>query len=334
MTADSSLPDSAAEKSRGHVILAPLRGVTQLTFRQCLQVHFGGVDRAVSPFLTTVAGERIKATHLADILPAANSSLPLIPQIIGKNPAEFKVLLSAIRDLGYTRCDLNAGCPWPMIVKKKRGAGLLGDYDLLRAMLDAGCSVMPGGISVKVRLGIDSPVLLPKRMELFNAYPLAELTIHARTASQRYEGKVNLEAFSEALALSANPVVYNGDILTPGDISYLADRFPSVSGWMVGRGLITRPSLAAEYHGMSSGDLSRRYREFVADYGARTRAELFGPASFLGRMKEFWSYHHQAYRNGHRFWMALRRCSGYAEYDSLVSSFDWELSAVRGQTLA
>ena len=38
--------------------------------------HFGGLDGAVSPFLTTVAGSKIKATHLADILPEANGFLP------------------------------------------------------------------------------------------------------------------------------------------------------------------------------------------------------------------------------------------------------------------
>ena len=96
--------------------LAPLRGVTHLTFRQCLQAHFGGFDYAVSPFLTTLAGVKIKATHLADILPEENRALPLVPQVIGKNPAEFRTLLLAIRDLGSRRCDLNAGCPWPLII--------------------------------------------------------------------------------------------------------------------------------------------------------------------------------------------------------------------------
>lgn len=344
--------------SSQRIILAPLRGVTQLTFRRCLQEHFGGVDSAVSPFLTTVAGEKIKATHLADILPEANASLPLVPQIIGKNPKEFKVLLTAIRDLGYARCDLNAGCPWPMIIKKKRGAGLLKDADLLRKMLDAGCEIMPGGISVKVRLGIDTPDLLLQRMEIFNSYPLAELTIHARTANQRYEGEVNLDAFGECLAVSVNPVVYNGDICSCENLEKLQKRFPSVSGWMIGRGLVTRPSLALEFRVQSSeskvvpgaddravcphtasemehnsmlrlpplvSDMSAKYREFVLDYGERTRSELFGPASFLGRMKEFWSYHHMAYVNGRQLWLALRRSSQYADYDSLLNAFDWKL---------
>ena len=124
--------------------LAPLRGVTALVFRRCFTRHFGGFDFAVAPFLTTVAGTRIKATHLADIDPGRNRDLPLVPQVIGKSAPELRTLLLAIRGLGYARADLNAGCPWPMIVKKGRGAGLLRDADALRRMLEVGCDILPG----------------------------------------------------------------------------------------------------------------------------------------------------------------------------------------------
>ena len=329
------------------LILAPLRGVTHLSFRRCLMKHFGGLDGAVSPFLTTVAGSKIKATHLADILPEANAFLPLVPQIIGKDPAQFRTLLLAVRDLGYARCDLNIGCPWPLIVKKGRGSGLLRDADNLRRMLDAGCDVMGDGLSVKVRLGIDRPGLLLERMEMFNSYPLAEMTIHARTAAQRYEGEVDLDGFAECLAVAKAPVVYNGDIRTAEDCQRLAARFPSVSGFMIGRGIVTDPALALRVrHAFAPGDEHvgngewgtgkrdqrsgirdqgsappptwRAYEAFVRDYGEVTRAELFGPGSFLGRMKEFWSYHHAAYPNGEAFWRRLRTCRTYAEYDSII----------------
>ena len=315
------------------LILAPLRGVTHLSFRRCLMKHFGGLDGAVSPFLTTVAGSKIKATHLADILPEANGFLPLVPQIIGKDPVQFRTLLLAVRELGYARCDLNIGCPWPLIVKKGRGSGLLRDADNLRRMLDAGCDVMGDGLSVKVRLGIDRPGLLLERMEIFNSYPLAEMTIHARTAAQRYEGEVDLDGFADCLAAAKAPVVYNGDIRTVEDCLRLATRFPTVSGFMIGRGIVTDPALALRIRDASApsdGHVGKReqgsvppaswraYEAFVRDYGEVTRAELFGPGSFLGRMKEFWSYHHAAYPNGEALWRRFRTCRTYAEYDAIV----------------
>ena len=304
------------------LVLAPLRGVTQLTYRRCLMKHFGGLTDAVSPFLTTVAGVKIKATHLTDILPAVNDFLPLVPQIIGKDPQQFRTLLLAVRDLGYTRCDLNAGCPWPLIVKKGRGSGLLKDADNLKRMLDAGCEIMPGGLSVKARLGIDSPDLLIKRMEIFNAYPLTELTIHARTAAQRYEGEVNLDAFAECLAVAKMPVIYNGDIRTGEDFVRLSSRFPTVSGFMIGRGLITDPTLALQIRALEQGKVYRAEKKdleaFVRDYGEQTRSELFGPGSFLGRMKEFWSYHSAFYPDADNLWHNIRVCRKYEEYDAVI----------------
>ena len=323
------------------IILAPLRGVTHLSFRRCLMKHFGGLDGAVSPFLTTVAGSKIKATHLADILPEANGFLPLVPQIIGKDPAQFRTLLLAVRDLGYARCDLNIGCPWPLIVKKGRGSGLLRDADNLRRMLDAGCDVMGDGLSVKVRLGIDRPGLLLERMEIFNSYPLTEMTIHARTAAQRYEGEVDLDGFADCLAAAKAPVVYNGDIRTVGDVLRLAARFPGVAGFMIGRGIVTDPALALRVrHAFAPNDGHAGIRDqgsgisdqgfatpdwrafggFVRDYGERTRAELFGPGSFLGRMKEFWSYHHALYPDAANLWRRIRTCRSYAEYDAIVDA--------------
>lgn len=321
MGCDPSSPTNAVR-----LVLAPLRGVTHLTFRKCLATRFGGLDGAVSPFLTTVEGTKIKATHLADIMPAANGALPLVPQVLGKDPERFRALLVAIRDLGYTRCDLNVGCPWPLVVRKGRGAGLLRDADALRRMLDAGCDVMGDGLSVKVRLGVDEPHLLAERMEVFNGYPLFEITIHARTAAQRYEGHVDLDAFGECLALSKAPVVYNGDVCSPEGFAAICRRFPSISGVMIGRGLVTWPDLAARIKTgttvteESASAVWCRYEGFVRDYGERTRSGLFGPASFLGRMKEFWSYHKDAYPNGDAIWRRIRLCRSYADYDAAIAA--------------
>ncbi len=301
--------------------LAPLRGITGRAFRACFTRHFGGLGRAVAPFLTTVAGTRIKATHLAEIDPARNRDLPLVPQVIGKSPSELRTLLLAIRGLGYTRCDLNAGCPWPMIVKKGRGAGLLRDADVLHRMLEAGCGVMPGGFSIKVRLGIDSPHLLLERMEVINAHPLCEVTIHARTAHQRYAGAVDLAAFARALEACHHPVLYNGDIRTAEDHARLAAAFPSVAGWMLGRGAVADPFLPARIRGdCAPPDLDRLWA-FLEAYAAASEAELCGPAPLLGRLKELWSYLWVRFRGGDRLWKAIRTCKHPVEYRRILA--DW-----------
>ena len=82
---------------------------------------------------------------LQDVNPALEQGIPLVPQIIGKDPVQLRTLLKAFKDLGYACADLNAGCPWPFIIKKSRGAGLMRDERLFAAEQEArnhGCQVM------------------------------------------------------------------------------------------------------------------------------------------------------------------------------------------------
>ncbi|MEI7899331.1 MAG: tRNA-dihydrouridine synthase, partial [bacterium] len=152
--------------TRDAFCLAPLRGVTARTFRNLHARWFLPPDRAVAPFIPTFAGAKVKPILLKDIDPDFGQRVPVVPQVIGKDPEQLRRLLRSFKALGYTCADLNAGCPWPFVVKKGRGAGLMRDAAAFARMLEAGCEEMPGGFSVKVRLGIDQPDLLLQRMEL------------------------------------------------------------------------------------------------------------------------------------------------------------------------
>ncbi len=298
--------------------LAPLRGVTVRTFRNVHARWFTPPDRAVSPFLPTFAGAKVRLTLLRDIDPALGQSVPLVPQVIGKEPGELRTLLRAFKALGYGCADLNAGCPWPFVTKKGRGAGLMREAAAFARMLEAGCEELPGGFSVKVRLGLDRPGLLLERMEMMNGFPLREVTIHARTAQQMYEGSVNLDAFGAALAACRHPVVYNGDLRTPGDLSRLKARFPGVTRWMVGRGLAADPFLIERLRGGTAAREALRLKGFLDDYLTECEGELPGPAAVLGRMKELWSYLHTALEQGGRAWAGIKICHSIEEYRRVV----------------
>ncbi|MEI8242118.1 MAG: tRNA-dihydrouridine synthase family protein [bacterium] len=270
--------------------LAPLRGVTGCAFRTVFCRHFSGLSRAVAPFIPTVMGARVKPALLAELRPDRNRALPLIPQLIGKDPADLALMIKALRDLGYGRVDLNAGCPWPMVARKGRGAGLLADVDTLRRMLDSGCAAMPEGFSIKVRLGLKTPDLLAQRMEVLNDYPLCEVAIHPRTAQQMYEGHVDLQAFSDGLARCRHPVVYNGDIRTAADGAFLRARYPAVRRWMIGRGLLADPYLAERLRGSAAPRDLFRVKAFLDDLLAAACEESHGEKQVLGRLKELWGY--------------------------------------------
>ena len=299
--------------------LAPLRGVTVRAFRNLHAKWFLPPDRAVAPFIATVAGQKVKPILLQDIDPARGQTVPVVPQVIGKDVEQLRTLLRAFKGLGYVCADLNAGCPWPFVVKKGRGAGLMRNADVFAAMLEAGCEEMPDGFSVKVRLGVDKPTLLAERMALINSFPLREVTIHARTAKQMYEGHVLLDEFADAAALCRHPVVYNGDIRTREDFIALKTRFPDIRRWMIGRGLAMNPFLMEEIKNGASvpRDMSRLH-SFLDEYVAACEEELHGPASVLGRMKELWGYLHPLFPAGDRLWDAIKICRTLDEYRRTV----------------
>ena len=320
--------------------LAPLRGVTVRTYRNLHALWFMPPDRAVAPFIPTFAGAKVKPILLKDVDPDLGQTVPVVPQVIGKDPEQLRTLLRSFKALGYTCADLNAGCPWPFVAKKGRGAGLMRDAAVFARMLETGCEEMPGGFSVKVRLGMDKPDLLLQRMELINSFPLREVAIHARTAKQMYEGRVQLEPFADALAACLHPVVYNGDIRTRGDYARLKARFPGVTRWMIGRGLAIDPFLIERIRRESEGERQvARLKGFLDDTVAASAEELFGPVSVLGRLKELWSYLHLSLRQGERVWNGVKICRTMDEYHRVVEgvfeSFpgfveDEELSGIEG----
>ena len=300
--------------------LAPLRGVTVRAFRNLFATWFAPPDRAVAPFIPTFAGEKVKPVLLQDIDPDFGQKIPVVPQVIGKDPAQLRTLLRSFKSIGYTCADLNAGCPWRFVTKKGRGAGLMRDAEALGRMLEVGCEEMPGGFSVKVRLGMDKPDLLTQRMELLNAFPLREVAIHARTAKQMYEGKVLLEAFGAAAPLCRHPVVYNGDIRTRGDYLRMKARFPGITRWMIGRGVASDLFLIERIRAEKVVEREPlRLKGFLDDYVALNAEELYGPASVLGRMKELWGYLHLSLRQGERVWVSVRICRTMDEYHRVVA---------------
>ena len=310
------------------LVLAPLRGVTGRVFREVFARHFGGLDEAVAPFIPTVHGARVKPRLLADVQPqsadAARKGLrapPVVPQVLGRDPAALRVMLGALRGLGHDRVNLNAGCPWPMVVKRGRGAGLLADETALAGMLEAGCETLGRGFSVKVRLGLDDTARLLKLMPLLNSFPLGGVAIHARTARQMYEGAVDLDAFARAADACAHPVTYNGDIFTLADFARLKERFPGITQWMVGRGVVRDPLLCGRIKsGVESPPDLARVMAFHDDYFAAVCAELSGARAVLGRMKELWFYLHHSLPRGEKLLRGVQLCATLEEYHKVTQA--------------
>lgn len=278
------------------IVLAPLQGVTTAVFRRVYRRHFSGVDRAMGPFIPTTHGKRPPLKYFRDLLPQNNrDSLPLIPQLLGKDGHDFRELANAIHDdLGYEEVNWNLGCPAPTVTSRGRGAGLLMDPDRVGSFLEAACAGLRCRLSVKMRLGMERDDEYLALIDRLQRFPIVEVTIHPRTGRQQYEGRADLERFADFKSRLTLPVAYNGDIDTTARGREVCARFPDLSSLMIGRGVVANPWLPAairdgrpEREGFALPALARFHDDLYEGY----RSALEGGAGpVLGRMKEVWTY--------------------------------------------
>ncbi|MBO4599525.1 MAG: tRNA-dihydrouridine synthase family protein [Bacteroidales bacterium] len=228
------------------LILAPMQGLTELMFRKVYQQCFpGAFDLAVSPFLSLTHGNLADAwKKIDDVLPEANrDSIPVIPQILGKEPQEFVGLANRLYEIGYTEVNWNIGCPMRRVAAKHRGSGILPYPNEIQSLLEQVVPQLKPQLSIKMRLGHNSPQEIFAIIPILNEYPLANVTIHPRTGRQQYGGQVDLDTFERVLPLLHHRIVYNGDICTLADYHRITSRFPQIRDFMIGRGVLYDPLL-------------------------------------------------------------------------------------------
>lgn len=301
--------------------MAPLRGITDAQFRRVYCHHFDGIDAAVAPFINPQRKSGLTEKLLADVNPANNNSLCLIPQLLNNNSGDFLVLANHLHDMGYQEINWNLGCPVPMVAKKKRGSGLLPFPDLIVELLDDVLPRLKPRLSLKIRLGYhdgeESLALLP----LLDDYPLSEIIIHARLGKQLYRGKTDPDAFILCQQATKHRLVYNGDITSPSDFHQFDNLF-EVNRWMIGRGLVANPFLPMEIKGVYFTEHEKRQtlQHFHDELFLAMKERLDGPGHLLGRMKQIWIYLIESFPDQKRSLKKITKSATEQKYLDAVSS--------------
>ena len=218
---------------------APMEGLTDRIWRQVHQKWFGAADaptRYYAPFLSPPENRVLIPKKMAELAPEANAGMVVIPQLLARDGELAAWMIGEVRKLGYTEVNLNFGCPSGTVTAKGKGAGMLRDPARLDAFLDAVFSAVEGPVSVKTRIGVQNPEEFAALLDIYNHYPICELTIHPRVMKQLYRGEADRAAFAAALPECRMPVCYNGDVTTPEELHALEAEFQQLSGIMVGRG--------------------------------------------------------------------------------------------------
>ncbi|WP_312428769.1 tRNA dihydrouridine synthase [Lacrimispora sp.] len=303
---------------------APMEGITGYIYRNAHRKYFDQVDIYVTPFIVPTQNRKFTSREKNDFLPEHNVGLHVIPQILTNKGEDFIWAANELKQFGYEEVNLNLGCPSPTVVTKGRGAGFLGEPELLELFFDQIFSALDMKISVKTRIGKDSPEEFGRLMEIYNKYPIEELIIHPRVQKDLYKNEPNWKVMKEAVSLSKNPLCYNGNLFSVEDYKEFTMVFPSIDSIMLGRGMVANPGLAGEMKNgkkMEKGQLIAFHDEILTGY----EEIISGDRNVLFKMKELWAYMIQIFDGSEKHGKKIRKTQCLADYRSVVDSLFGEL---------
>src|SRR3972149_7243203 len=259
--------------------LSPMDTVTDASFRFVTAKH-GRPDVVLTEFVNIQSAMHAPELLLKDFT-YAEIERPVVAQIYGKSPDLFYQTAHIVGELGFDGLDINMGGPPGKAAAAGRGAALIGDPQLARAIMRAarqglqdwheGQTLKEAGIrrsavtafkeanrlragmdapaerrllpiSIKTRIGYDRIVVKEWIETLLEKSPAA-ITLHGRTLQQGYKGNADWEAIAQA----AEIVKGSGTLmLGNGDLRdmpevYRRIRETQVDGVLIGRAAAGKP---------------------------------------------------------------------------------------------
>lgn len=228
--------------------LAPMTDVTDSAFRQIV-AECGRPSVMWTEFVSATglcsAG---KEFLIKRFLGLKKQERPLVAQLFGNNPDDFREAAKIVRKLKFDGIDINMGCPEKKIVVQKAGAYLLLHPELARDIILAtkeGAGDL--SVSIKIRLGYTKIDWQGWLEVLLEARP-AVITIHGRTRKEMSKVPTHWDEIGKIVQFIRSKVpqadwpliIGNGDIRTVAEATQKANRY-NLDGIMVGRAVIGNP---------------------------------------------------------------------------------------------
>jgi nifR3 family TIM-barrel protein len=243
------------------VVLAPMAGITNSAFRTLCREQGAGL------FVTEMVTARALIERREETFRLIKPGVGETPRSIQLYAVDPNVVARAIDLLGAENLadhiDLNFGCPVPKVTKRGGGAALPYKRKLFSAIVEASVKAASKygiPVTVKMRVGIDHEHHTYREAAMSAAdLGVAWVALHARTASQLYEGKSDWSKIAdlvEHLAPTGVPVLGNGDIWSGADGVAMMEQ-TGCAGVVVGRGCLGRPWLFADLVSAFAGETNR-----------------------------------------------------------------------------
>jgi len=231
-----------SKKINTNIFLASLAGVSDLSYRLIAREHgaefcFYEMFDSNSLVFTSQRKTRVEP-------PPHPKDLPIAVQLLGSDP---DMMLKAAKKLlemnkKITFLDINAACPMKKVIKKKSGAYLIREPEILYSIIRKLSSSLPIPITVKLRTGylnkdISRIIKISKNCEKNGA---KAVFVHGRTKAQEYTGSVDYESIKAIKDNVTIPVIASGDIFSALKAKEMIDK-TGCDGVIVARGSFGNP---------------------------------------------------------------------------------------------
>src|SRR5512134_3028421 len=228
---------------RGKLILAPLAGVTDATFRRLCREN--GADIVVTE-MVSARGLLCDPVRSGKYLAYDEAERPVGAQLFGSDPGEIAEAAIEVARRGFDFVDLNMGCPVRKVTGGGAGAAILSDPRRAGEIARAAVRAVRIPVTVKIRSGFGAgkETYLAVARELFDA-GVAAVTLHPRHRGQMFSGSADwghIAALKKTFP--GEVVVGNGDVRSPGDAARMFAE-TACDSVMVGRAAMGNPWIFA-----------------------------------------------------------------------------------------
>lgn len=231
-----------------NLLLAPIARYCDLAFRQTVR-PLGGLGLACTD-LVNPRGLLNRTRKSMELVRTEPGDRPLCVQLYGCEPEYMAEAARWCENHGADVIDINMGCPADKIVKKAGGVALMRDPDLAMRLAEAVVRAVDTPVTVKMRLGweADGQLVASRLAAGFEQVGVAGVTVHGRTAEQRFTGTVQWDEIARVVAaVKRIPVIGNGNVRSPQQAQTMIQQ-TGCAGVMIGRYALRDPWIFRQTH--------------------------------------------------------------------------------------
>ncbi|UCE04960.1 MAG: tRNA dihydrouridine synthase DusB [bacterium] len=226
------------QKLEGRVVLAPLAGVSDSSFRSICRNMGAAI---VFTEMISADGLLQKNYRTFDYLFFRDNERPIGFQLFGSEPDTLARAVEIVEQYQPDFIDLNFGCPVKKVVKRDAGVALLKNIGRLEKITKAVVRHASKPVFAKIRKGWDEKHTNALEVaKLLEQCGVNAITIHPRTQAQGYRGRSDWQTIKLIKESVSIPIIGSGDVRSAEDSRRMIDE-TGCDLVMIGRGSLGNP---------------------------------------------------------------------------------------------